>query len=266
MAERTIPFVKAHGCGNDFLMIDSKFGAGDFARLTRGLCDRNRGVGADGVEWMFPSEKADIHVRLFNADGSEAEISGNGTRCVAAYLASQSEKSVFTIETAAGVKTCTLVSRHGNLYQFSMLMGKPQVNKGLTLQLKDRSVSGLEINIGNPHFVIVGPVPHDWKSLGAVITHHPHFREGTNIEFLNVTGENEVTFSIYERGVGPTTSSGTGSCASATAAITMGLAQSPVTVKSEGGTQRVHWGDELILEGPAEIVCRGEYFLPSRTE
>jgi diaminopimelate epimerase len=255
-----IPFVKAHGCGNDFLMIDAKYADGQLANLTKHLCDRNRGIGADGVEWLFPSEKSDILARLFNADGSEAEISGNGTRCVAAHLASQSQKKVFMIDTAAGVKACTLVSRADHLYQFSARMGVPQVRKGLTLQLKDRSVSGLEINIGNPHFVVIGPVPEDWKSLGAIITNHPHFREGTNIEFVTMIGENEANFCIYERGVGPTSSSGTGSCATATAVITMGLAQSPVVVKAEGGAQKVYWQNELVLEGPAEIVCRGEYF------
>ena len=261
-----IPFVKAHGCGNDFLMIDAKYADGQFAAFTRHLCDRNRGVGADGVEWLFPSKESDIMIRLFNADGSEAELSGNGTRCVAAHLASKSDKKVFLIETAAGVKACTLVSRDGNLYQFSARMGVPQVRKGLTLQHKDRTVSGLEINIGNPHFVVLGPIPEDWKSLGAVITNHPHFREGTNIEFATMTGNNEVTFSIYERGVGPTTSSGTGSCATATAVITMGLAQSPVTVKAEGGAQKVYWQNELVLEGPAEIVCGGEYWPAVRSE
>src|SRR5438067_13391188 len=122
-----VPFVKASACGNDFLIIDGEHAPSDIAALTRRICDRHDGVGADGVEWLFPANDADIQARLLNADGSEAEISGNGTRCVAAYLASEQPREKVTIRTGAGVKTCTLTAHSEAQYEFEIAMGEPQV-------------------------------------------------------------------------------------------------------------------------------------------
>src|ERR1700720_394681 len=117
---RTIPFVKASACGNDFLLIDAALAPPDIGEFTRRICDRHEGVGADGVEWMSPHFSADVEIRLINADGSEAEISGNGTRCVAAYLCSEQGKERITIQTGAGLKTCTLTSRNDWEYEFEI--------------------------------------------------------------------------------------------------------------------------------------------------
>src|SRR6202049_2858342 len=122
-----IPFVKANACGNDFLIIEGIHAPADLAALSRRICERHDGVGADGVEWLFPAQDADVQARLFNADGSEAEISGNGTRCVAAYVCSEQAKETFAIRTGAGVKTCMLVSRNECTYEFEIAMGEPQV-------------------------------------------------------------------------------------------------------------------------------------------
>src|SRR5882672_8333440 len=118
-----VPFTKASGCGNDFLVIDGEHAPVDIAELSRRICDRHNGVGADGVEWLFPATDADMQARLINADGSEAEISGNGTRCVAAYLVSQGHSGKIAISTGAGVKHCELVSREDHSFDFEMEMG-----------------------------------------------------------------------------------------------------------------------------------------------
>src|SRR6201984_3769890 len=127
-----IPFVKASACGNDFLIIDGMHAPADMIAFTRRICDRHQGVGADGVEWLFPAEDADVRARLFNADGSEAEISGNGTRCVAAFLCSEQPREKVLIRTGAGVKVCTLTSRSENCYEFETAMGEPQVGEELS--------------------------------------------------------------------------------------------------------------------------------------
>ena len=131
-SERAVPFVKASACGNDFLIIDGLYVPADIAEFSRRICDRHRGVGADGVEWLFPATDADTQARLINADGSEAEISGNGTRCVAAYLFAEQSGSdraqeTFAISTGAGVKSCTLTSRQRISYEFETAMGKPML-------------------------------------------------------------------------------------------------------------------------------------------
>src|SRR5260370_16967181 len=124
-----VPFTKASACGNDFLIIDGVHAPADVYQLSKQICDRHNGVGADGVEWLFPAQDADVHARLINADGSEAEISGNGTRCVAAYLVTNGSKESLTILTGAGIKSCSLFSRNAIHFEFEMDMGKPLVGE-----------------------------------------------------------------------------------------------------------------------------------------
>ena len=126
---RVVPFVKANACGNDFLIIDGLYLPADVADFSKRICDRHHGVGADGVEWLFPAPDADVRAQLFNADGSEAEISGNGTRCVAAYLCAEQAKETFRIRTGAGIKNCELISRSESRYEFETAMGEPQVGE-----------------------------------------------------------------------------------------------------------------------------------------
>src|SRR5580698_5106559 len=121
---KIIPFTKASACGNDFLLVEGRHAFGDLSALTRRLCDRHNGVGADGVEWLFPDAETDIMARLINADGSEAEISGNGTRCVAAEICSRTERKQITIRTGAGVKTCRLIENRNPEFEFEIEMGK----------------------------------------------------------------------------------------------------------------------------------------------
>jgi diaminopimelate epimerase len=256
-----IPFTKASACGNDFLIIDGVHAPTDLFECSRRICDRHNGVGADGVEWLFPAHDADMRARLINADGSEAEISGNGTRCVAAYLVASGGKEKLAIRTGAGIKHCQLTSRNDQSFTFEMDMGSPQVGGGFAIQAASGEVRGTPVSMGNPHFVVfVGEFSPAWQAEGAEIGRHHDFKHGVNVEFVRVTGRNDIEVRFYERGVGETRSSGTGSCASAVAAIAAGQVTSPVSVHAPGGTQMVRWSDgRVFLRGPAQLVCRGEF-------
>jgi diaminopimelate epimerase len=256
-----VPFIKATACGNDFLIIESAGWPGDKHSFTRGICDRHHGVGADGVEWILPAHDADLRLKLVNADGSDAEISGNGTRCVAAWYCLQNPASVVRIETDAGLKTCELISRDGNSFEFRTAMGEPQVDGETAVGLSYDEVKGIPVSMGNPHFVVlVDEFAPQWKELAAEVSVHRDFPNGTNVEMVRVLNEHEIDVRIWERGVGETLSSGTGSSASAVAAIQSGRAKSPVRVRTPGGTQTVEWSTQVYLTGPATLLCRGEFF------
>lgn len=258
-----VPFVKASACGNDFLLIDVASVPADenLGGLTRRLCDRHEGVGADGVEWMYPHASADVEIRLINADGSEAEISGNGTRCVAAYICAAQEKERVAIQTGAGLKTCVLTER--SEYEFEIEMGEAVVGAELTVGIAAGEVLGIPVSMGNPHYVIFVPeFAENWQVVAVEIQRSPEFQQGVNVEFVRVDGRHDVRALFFERGVGETRSSGTGSCASAVAAMAVGKAESPVRVQAPGGTQTVRKeGTRVFLRGPARLVCRGEFFL-----
>jgi diaminopimelate epimerase len=275
-----IPFTKAHACGNDFLIVTEDAAAGyDCSDLTRFLCARNTGIGADGVEFFrwndIRTSSNSGRIRLYNADGSIAEISGNGTRCVAAWMAEALGSRAgdeLEIVTDAGLRVCqvnAVDTSSGFAVDITTRMGIPTFVPR-TVNLKSgRRVDGAEVNTGNPHFVIVVDNADftvdglSWTAIGAEICVHPDFPRQTNVEFVRVVSPTEIEIRIFERGVGPTTSSGTGSSATATAAIAQGLARSPLTVVAPGGAQTVTWqgpGTELKLTGPAALIARGEAF------
>ncbi len=260
---RTIPFVKASACGNDFLLIDGALAPEDVASFTRRICDRHEGVGADGVEWILPHFSADVEIRLINADGSPAEISGNGTRCVAAYLCSTRGKERMSILTGAGMKICSLIGRKDSEYEFEMEMGAAVVEKELALLVDGKEVRGIPVSMGNPHFVVfVSDFAANWQARAAALQRNPQFPQGVNIELVSPRGRHDVNVVFFERGVGETRSSGTGSCASAAAAMVSGRAESPVRLHAPGGTQTVRQeGKHLFLRGQARLVCRGEFLL-----
>jgi diaminopimelate epimerase len=257
-----IPFVKASACGNDFLIIDGIHAPSDLAGFSRRICERHVGVGADGVEWLFPAQDADVQARLFNADGSEAEISGNGTRCVAAYLCSEQAREKVTVRTGAGLKICTLASRSDTRYEFEIAMGEPQVDDEFPIKLPSREVRGIPVSMGNPHFVVfVNEFPSDWQAGAAEIGRNPHFKHGVNVELVLPVDKGNIDVRFFERGVGETQSSGTGSCAAAVAAIAAKKAESPLRVHAPGGVQTVRWDEQVFLRGPAQLICRGEFFI-----
>jgi diaminopimelate epimerase len=260
-----IPFVKASACGNDFLIIDSATAPPDSAAFTRRICNRQNGVGANGVEWLYPATGAAVEARLINADGSAAEISGNGTRCVAAYLCSERRGESFLIRTGAGDKLCNLTSQSGYRYEFETGMGAPQVGPERSLATGAGEISGIPVSMGNPHFVVfVEAFPQDWTKQSREIQSQTIFLYGVNVEFVCVRDAHHIEVRFYERGVGETLSSGTGSSAAAAAAIATRRAQATVRVDGSGGSQFVRWkgnrDDELYLRGSADLICRGEFF------
>ena len=258
----SVPFTKASACGNDFLIIDGMHAPADLAGFTRRICDRHDGMGADGVEWLFPAQDADIRARLINADGSDAEISGNGTRCVAAYLCAQSPRERVNIRTGAGVKACALTSHSGTVFEFEIAMGEPQVGDEFSIKVAFGEVRGVPVSMGNPHFVVLKEeFAPGWQGDAAEIGKHHDFKYGINVEFACVQDKQNIEVRFFERGVGETQSSGTGSCAAAVACIFRKLVESPVRVHAPGGVQTVRWKGEVFLRGPAQLISDGHYYL-----
>ena len=258
----TIPFVKATACGNDFLLVDFAHAPSDIYSLTRRICDRHNGVGADGIEWLLPATDADIRVRLLNADGSEAEISGNGTRCVAAWYCAENSRDSVVIRTGAGLKRCELTRREGHSFEFRGSMGEPEIGDDFSIRFTYGEMTGTPVSMGNPHFVVFVPqFELGWQAVAQQISKHHDFKHGMNVEFVRMLGPGEIEVRFCERGVGETMSSGTGSCAAAVASIHAGKVRSPVQVRAPGGVQRVEWSGEVLLTGPATLLCRGEFFV-----
>lgn len=260
----TVPFIKASACGNDFILVerDQAPPGIDLAEVTRRMCDRHEGVGADGVEWLSADPEADIRAHLLNADGSEAELSGNGTRCVAAYVVSRQHKESVTVRTGAGIKACKVLEHAGGGYEFEIAMGEPAVGEEFSLKLSFGEVRGIPVSMGNPHFVMfVDKFNVGWQADAAEIGRHHDFPHGTNVELVRVRDHNNIHVHFFERGVGETKSSGTGSSAAAVASIFAGRATSPVIVHTPGGIQVVRWEQQVFLRGPAHLICKGEFFL-----
>jgi len=262
-----IPFVKAHACGNDFLILEEAVAERRHAALARKLCSRNTSVGADGIEFLDRRANDELFLRLFNADGSEAELSGNGTRCVAAWLARSEGRQDVALGTHGGVRTCRVVEAADPLYVIESEMGVPRV-MARTIEVPGVGhVEGAMVNVGNPHFVLFVDTEDfsahglRWQELGGLISTSPLFPHGTNVEFVRVLSKAEIAFRIFERGCGPTTSSGTGTCASSAAAMALRGVERELSAVAEGGVQRTVWPAAdavMLLTGPAEIVCVGE--------
>ncbi len=256
-----IPFTKAHGAGNDFLLTwQHEVPAGlDLPAIAREICARHEGIGADG--WMLVRRNA---IRLFNADGSEPEISGNGTRCAAAFLLEDQRGAEITIETGAGPKHLRLISVVDRIWMFEMDMGVPRyspadIHREIPLHPELGEVSLLDV--GNPQCAIfVSEFPGDWEQIGGEVESHPYFPKRTNVSFVRAIDPHTLEVRFFERGVGPTKSSGTGSTGAAAAAILRCVAQSPVTVKTLAGDLVLRWEDSVYLTGPATIIGQGEFY------
>ncbi|HEX6972821.1 MAG TPA: diaminopimelate epimerase [Vicinamibacterales bacterium] len=253
--------VKTHAFGNDFLLVEAREVEthGDRAALARAVCDRHRGVGADGLIIYTPT-RAGAAMQLLNADGSYSEVSGNGVRCLAAWLArgrGESAAAPIEIETDAGTKSLTLLKRDGLRYTFRAAMGQPEHLQLETIDVDGVLVEAVTLRVGNPQCVVLGDVNQErLYGLASKLAVHGRFPEGTNVELAHVEAPDRVRILIWERGVGPTEASGTGACAAAVAAMRYGGASRGVHVLSPGGSQRVEWTDEgLFLTGWAEIIA-----------
>ena len=259
-----IGFTKAHAYGNDFLYVrESDVRELSLEPLARRLCDRHTGIGADGLITFTPTP-AGASMRLFNADGSRAEVSGNGVRGLAALIVRDDERAntEVRIESEGGVKHLVRIERRGSRHTFRAAMGTPAGLREIALDLGGETVRAAVMMFGNPQCVVLGTLPDDtqFRRLGPAIERHAEFPARTNVEFAAVETPDRVRILIWERGVGPTHSSGTGSCASLIAAAAFGGAARDATVIAPGGSQRVEWRDDNVyLTGWAEIVFDGQW-------
>jgi diaminopimelate epimerase len=256
--------IKAHAYGNDFLLVgtepDPKF---DRAAFARALCDRHRGLGADGLIFHRPTASG-AAMELLNADGSYAEVSGNGVRCLAAWIArarSLAAGATVTIDTDAGAKILELLAIDGPRLTFRAAMGQPEHVAQRSVVLDSGRVDIVTLRVGNPQCVVFGELSNDrLYEIAGRLSVHPSFPAGTNVELAAIESPDRVRILIWERGVGPTEASGTGACAAAVAAIAYGGAAHDVQVVSPGGTQRVEWREDgLYLTGWAEVVFEGQW-------
>ena len=263
-----IRFTKAHGAMNDFLLTwEADAGSGDQPALARVICSRHTGVGADGWLIVSPAEGA-VHGRiaLYNSDGSVAEISGNGTRCAAAFLIDAGATSeTIHIGTGAGVKELRMVERRGRSYLFEMNMGRPVCapgNETAQLRLRSGTREAVVLDVGNPQCALfVQDFDFNWPSLGQEIESFPLFLNRTNVSFIRVVDRHTIDARFYERGAGVTMSSGTGSTGAAYASMVRGYVDSPVRVDTPAGPLEIIERDgALLLTGPAEIVAAGEFY------
>ena len=260
---------KGHAYGNDFLLtpLDETVGAAGRAELARALCHRHHGIGADGLLFFTMAPRRATMV-LFNADGSPSELSGNGVRCLGALVARTQRLAggnVVRVATDAGEKRLELQAVDGARYTFRTHLGQPTDVRQVQLNAAGEQVTATVLGMGNPQCVVLGPLPgrQRFETLGPALATHEFFPEGTNVEFASVASADRVQILIWERGVGPTTSSGTGTAASAVAAAAHGGAGRDLQVEAPGGTQRVEWlEDGVYLTGWAELVLEGRWITP----
>lgn len=271
----SIPFRKMNGLGNDFVVLDARetslaLGADEVRRIG----DRNGGIGCDQIIVMEPSKKADLFMRIFNADGSEVSACGNATRCIALIAAEESGRDEVSVETSAGL----LKAKVDSAESITIDMGKPRFGwRDIPLAEPFEDTTGIElqigpidapvlhtpsvVNVGNPHAIFwVNDVnAHDLGRFGPLLENHPIFPERANISLAQVTGPNSLKLRTWERGAGLTRACGTAACAAAIAAARKGLTDRQVAVELPGGTLHIEWAenDHIMMRGPAELEFEG---------
>ncbi|HXL02137.1 MAG TPA: diaminopimelate epimerase [Candidatus Atribacteria bacterium] len=268
-------FVKMHGLGNDFVIFpeEETEGISSWSSFSLKACDRHRGVGGDGVILVLSSSVADLRMRIFNSDGSEAEMCGNGVRCLAkfAFERGMVNKKEFTVETKAGVIILRITEEEkGKVKKVRVNLGRPRFQpreipvaleerevKNYPLEVGDRIFLVSALSLGNPHVVIFEIPPH-WEEYGREIENHPLFPEKTNVEFVEVKNNKEAVVKVWERGAGATLACGTGAAASLIAGVREGKLDRKANIYLPGGPLEVEWQEEVYIEGPAEEVFEGE--------
>ncbi|MBA2703689.1 MAG: diaminopimelate epimerase [Blastocatellia bacterium] len=281
----SLNFIKFHGFGNDYIVIDANQfpdlnGLGEFARR---ICNRHYGAGADGIAVVSPSQDqaADFQVRIFNPDGSEAALSGNGTRCAAAYLHYQQlwQAEQLRLSTRAGVKRYVLRENDGHgRFVFDSELGQPKFNSASIPMLTDPELDQVvdyeldvagevlkvtALQMGNPNCCLFVDdfAALDWRRIGPAIENHRQFPDRTNVVFVRVKDRKNIELRIWERGVGETTASGTCSCAAAVAAMVKKETERAIEVEMPGGNAKIHWRDdgEVVINGTAEVIYAGQW-------
>jgi diaminopimelate epimerase len=275
-------FTKMHGTGNDFVMVDARDLSADWESLARAMCDRHFGVGSDGLILALPAVDADLRMRMFNPDGSESEMCGNGIRCLARFAVergiSKPRDGAVMIDTLAGRLRCEVFGPDGTVERVRVSMGAPRLapdeipvlaeSSGPVLNLPVR-VDGAEfsvscVSMGNPHAVHVTDTPvgeMELERVGPLVEHHPLFPRRVNFEVVNVLSRRRLRMRVWERGAGLTLACGTGACAAAVAARLRGLIDDAVDIELPGGVLRIEWSGsgEVYLTGPAETVFEGHW-------
>ncbi len=281
-----ITYTKLHGLGNDFLVTGNRAITGDLGPLAKSICERHTGVGADGLLVVMKPRSTNNHarVRFFNADGGEAEMSGNGIRCAGAFMMRKNaRRRILRVETASGVKILESLSaqtKQGK-WTFRVNMGRPILEPekipfvagrhpspvvGYPVGTANGVLAATVTSMGNPHCSIFvedfSNIP--WEDVGREIERSPLFPNRTNVEFVRIISTKEIEVRYWERGVGKTLSSGTGSCGAVVACILNGFTGRAVKVRTLAGTLEVDWPEdkEVLLSGPAELIADGVYYPP----
>lgn len=258
-------FTKMHGIGNDYLYVYGEVPE-NIAELSCKLSDRHFGAGSDGMIYISPSEIADFKMRIFNADGSEAKMCGNGIRCVGKYVYDKgyTDKTALRIETLSGIKILNLSTADGKVNYVTVNMGKATAAERMYLNIDEETVTLIPVSVGNPHAVIfvreIDKAPLTTR--GPAIEHHENFPDGVNVEFVQVISKTELRMRVWERGSGVTCACGTGACASVAAAISQKYCDynSDVSVVLDGGTLHITVAADntVTMRGPASTVYEGD--------
>ena len=269
----TLPFIKMHGLGNDYIYIDcfqpdtaALIEKSDLPELARRVSDRHFGIGSDGLVLILPSEEADVKMRIFNADGSEAQMCGNAIRCVGKYLyeSGMCPRPRLFVETLSGIRMLVLQVLNGKVGSVAVNMGVPAIRSDMVMKDAD-PIGFTTVNMGNPHAVFFRETVMPDEELAVVgrrVGTHPHFPEGTNVEFVRVRNKKELDVRVWERGSGVTLACGTGACAAAVSAIWHGWTERDVIVHLPGGDLEIRWEtntQSVYMTGPATEVFHGTY-------
>jgi diaminopimelate epimerase len=275
-------FVKMHGTGNDFVLLRAQGDEQDWSRLAQAMCDRHYGIGADGLILVLPSSRADVGMRMFNPDGSEAEMCGNGLRCVVKHTVDEGlarpRDGRISVETAVGVLSAEVFDEKGAVERVRVSMGVPRFApqeipvlvkaepplKDLSLDIEGQRLAVTCVSMGNPHAVhfVERPVAEfPLESIGPKVEHHPLFPQRVNFEVVRVLGRERMEARVWERGAGATLACGSGACAAVVAAHLHGLVGERVDITLPGGRLTAEWdgAGECYLAGPAELVFVGEW-------
>jgi len=276
-----VEFIKMHGLGNDFVFLDH-FSVSDedvdYPELARKLCHRQFGIGGDGLVVVLPSNVADARMRIFNSDGSEPEMCGNGIRCFARYVYDQGImiSDPMLVETGAGILKLNLFIKEGQVQGVQVDMGEPILRAdlipvlgegepvvGQSIEVLGETYLYTAVSMGNPHCVIFVEdfSKLDFDRVGPAIEKHPLFPRKTNVEFIQINSPKEMTMKVWERGAGPTLACGTGACASTVAAVLNNKTERAVTVHLPGGDLFIEWGldNRVYMTGPASYVFKGQW-------
>ena len=277
-----VEFTKMHGCGNDYVYINGMDGAiEDKAKLATLMSDRHFGIGSDGIIFINRSQKADFEMEMYNADGSRAEMCGNGIRCVAKYVYDKklTEKKELQIESMGVIKKIWLHTEDTKVTLVKVNMGVPELNpEKIPVIATEKKAEILEeeievlnklyhftaVSMGNPHAVVrvENPEKIEIEKIGPLFEHHNRFPKRINTEFIRIDNREHVTMRVWERGAGETLACGTGACAVVVACVLNGLTENKVTVKLLGGSLLIEWDKEtreVFMTGPAETVFEGYY-------